>query len=328
MATPASARVSVNPFTVIANTLAAAADTDVFLFNSEIKRPYDQMIIDECTARRRRTNVTLLLVTEGGDADAAYRIARILQESYEKLTCIVPGYCKSAGTLVAIGANELVMSDGAELGPLDVQMSKKDELGQWQSGLTITSSLQALHEKSFSAFEHFFLTIKRRSHNNVTLKTATEIAAKLTSGLFAPIFQQIDPIHVGEAYRATAIAFHYGARLDFISKNLEEGSLDQLISKYPTHGFVIDRSEAESLFKIVRKPNADETALIECLGEEAREPLDSRRFLNDEREDNVGTPKTDSKPVQGLPNEPLATDAGADVPQSLEGRSSTESAEE
>jgi ClpP class serine protease len=96
--------------------------------------------------RKRRKNAILILVTEGGDPDAAYRIARCFQEHYELFTCIVPGYCKSAGTLITIGAHELVMTDGGELGPLDIQMSKKDELWESQSGLTVAAALNALHE--------------------------------------------------------------------------------------------------------------------------------------------------------------------------------------
>ncbi len=49
------------------------------------------------------------MVTEGGDADPAYRIARCLQDHYDRFSLFVSGYCKSAGTLVALGAHELQM---------------------------------------------------------------------------------------------------------------------------------------------------------------------------------------------------------------------------
>ena len=183
-----------------ANELARVADADIYLYNGETRRPSDEQVLRCCIARKRRKNAILLLVTEGGDPDAAYRIARCFQEHYTIFTCIVPGYCKSAGTLITIGAHELVMTDGGELGPLDIQMSKKDELWESQSGLTVTAALSALHERSYLAFEHFFLTMKRKGRTSITLRTATEIAATLTAGLFSPIFQQVDPMHVGEIF--------------------------------------------------------------------------------------------------------------------------------
>jgi ClpP class serine protease len=112
-------------------------DTDIVLFNSGIERVRDRHAIKVLTERKKRKNVLLLLVTEGGDPDAAYRIARCLQDRYKKFSVLVAGYCKSAGTLLALGANELIFSENGELGPLDVQMEKKDELWEQESGLTV-----------------------------------------------------------------------------------------------------------------------------------------------------------------------------------------------
>lgn len=129
-------------YEIAATKIANETNTDVFLYNSEIKRHNDWEVIDHCTERRRRKKVMVILVTEGGDPNAAYRMARCFQQNYDHFTCIVPGYCKSAGTLIAIGADELVFFEGGELGPLDVQMSKKDELWEMQSGLTVMTALR------------------------------------------------------------------------------------------------------------------------------------------------------------------------------------------
>ena len=112
----------------VVSSVAEQLDADVIHYNGPVQRHADTQLIQECITRRRRKNILLLLVTTGGDADPAYRIARCLQTKYERFFLYVSGYCKSAGTLVATGAHELVISDHGELGPLDVQMSKKDEL--------------------------------------------------------------------------------------------------------------------------------------------------------------------------------------------------------
>lgn len=309
--------VAADPVKDAANTLAQETDSDVYFFNSEIERPYDQELID-CIAAlpQKRANITFVMVTEGGDPDAAYRMARCMQENYRRFTCIVPGYCKSAGTILVIGASELAMADSGELGPVDVQMAKRDELGEWQSGLTISSAMVALHERSFAAFEHFFLTTKMRSQNRVTFKTATEIAAKLTGALFAPIFQQIEPLHVGESYRSTAIALYYGVRLDLVSDNLEEGALDRLVSDYPHHGFVIDRKEATELFRRVRPLSRSEVNLIAALGRTSKFPLTDnymrREFLSESKEEGHDTGETRTS-VPKTAAEPAPAPAGGGI---------------
>ena len=49
------------------------------------------------------------------------------------------------------------------------------------------------------------------------------------------------------------IASEYGERLG--KENLVEGGLNRLVAAYPTHGFVIDRTEAKEIFKSVQKPS-------------------------------------------------------------------------
>lgn len=255
-----------DPMTQAADLVADDLDADVIHFIGPVERHADRWLIDACIARRRRKNALFVLVTLGGDADAAYRIARCLQDKYEKFTLYVPGICKSAGTLIAIAAHELVLSDHGELGPLDVQMSKKDELWELQSGLTVMDALTDLKKNAFSSFEEFFLAIKGKSGGDITLRTATEIATNLTNGMFSPLFSQIDPIHIGEAARAMSIAGYYGKRLLEHGNNIDRDSLDFIMSAYPSHGFVIDRQEAENLFEVVREPSSNEISLTKMLG--------------------------------------------------------------
>ncbi len=240
-------------------------NADIVLFNGQIVRFSDNEIISIFNQKKQKNNIFLILVTPGGSADAAYRIARCLQTKYEKFYLYVTGYCKSAGTLIALGANELIISDHGELGPLDVQITKKDELFEFQSGLTINSAFSSLREKAFTAFERYFLTLEQKSGGQITLKTAMEISTKLTIGLLSPICAQIDPMHLGEAARDMKIAEGYGRRLHPKSLNFDEQTLEYLTTAYPSHGFVIDRQEASELFENVREPSENEKELAELL---------------------------------------------------------------
>lgn len=128
------------------------------------------------------------------------------------------------------------------------------------------TALSALHENAQEAFDHFFLSVSRKSSGRITVRTASEIAAKLTEALYSPISQQMDPIHIGEVYRSMAIAREYGIRLMKKSQNFDLDDLNDLISDYPSHGFVIDMEEAIEKFHKVRPCTEDERILIHELG--------------------------------------------------------------
>ena len=154
-------------------------------------------------------------------------------------------------------------------------MMKKDDLVQRQSGLTVMAALEALHEKAFSAFEKYFLETTAKGGGTITVNTAADIATKLTTGLFAPLYQQIDPLLIGEAGRALTVADSYGDRLLRASGNATAATLKFLATDYPSHGFVIDREEASAVFSHVREPDEIEVALAERMGETARWPRTS-----------------------------------------------------
>ena len=257
---------------VVAQELAEHARSDVLILNGPITDPISNMLIDLCVNRPRKLpNVLFLLVTEGGSAEAAYWIARCLQEKYANVTCFVNGYCKSAGTLLITGAHELVVGDRGELGPLDVQFLKEDELGETRSGLTVLSALNTLRGQAFDALEYFFLETKRRG-GTISTRTAFQVATELASKLYAPIYEHIDAMHVGEAGRFLDIAVKYGELLNANAGNLHEDALDRLRNDYPSHSFVIDRMQAETLFRNVRKPDEGECRLAELLGPVAVRP--------------------------------------------------------
>ena len=63
-----------------ANRVAGDLNADILLYNGPIHRPVDIFMHQRCRLRKKRAeNVALLLITEGGDADAAYRMSRVLR---------------------------------------------------------------------------------------------------------------------------------------------------------------------------------------------------------------------------------------------------------
>ena len=76
-------------------------------------------------------NIELLVHTRGGDIDAAERLVLMIREKVgdAAFRIVVPHLAKSAGTLMVLGADTVVMSDTSELGPIDPQVFIPDSTG-------------------------------------------------------------------------------------------------------------------------------------------------------------------------------------------------------
>ena len=64
----------------------------------------------------------LVVHTPGGLVLASEQIARALSQHQAKVTVIVPHYAMSGGTMIALAADEILMSPSAVLGPVDPQL--------------------------------------------------------------------------------------------------------------------------------------------------------------------------------------------------------------
>jgi hypothetical protein len=63
--------------------------------------------------------LNLVLYTRGGETTAAWPIMSFLREHCKRLRVLVPFYAHSAGTLLALGADEILMTKYATLSPID-----------------------------------------------------------------------------------------------------------------------------------------------------------------------------------------------------------------
>jgi serine dehydrogenase proteinase len=255
----------------VCEKISASRKQDIFLFNGPIDDNHLGSLV-VCSGKKRYDSALLILCTYGGEANSAYRIARFLNRAYSSFSVYVPSYCKSAGTLLALGANQIIMSDFAELGPLDVQLYKADEIGERRSGLIIRSAMESLAEHAYELFETTMINIKARSFGRIRFTTAAELAAQITVGALTGIYEQVDPVNVGEDHRDLNVAIQYGNRLAEKSNNVKDGAVEKLVHNYPSHDFVIDVDEAKTLFNNVEAPGRDLYMLTALLQEDAIQP--------------------------------------------------------
>lgn len=258
-----------NPVLQIANDF----DTDLFFFSNRIDLSNTHGLINYINAiEHRRKNVGLLLTTGGGDPNSAFRFARFLKRKYDQVTLYVFGICKSAGTLLALAADKIVMSDFGELGPLDIQSIKEEDVRR-ESVLTTQQAVKSVAKQVSVMFTSCLREILKadgdetgESYGNISLKTAEDIASSIAIGLFEPIAGKLEPIRMGKLERDMQIAYDYGSLLN--QAMAENGSLYKLITGYPSHEFVIDYEEAKTLFHCVATPTELEQALERFLLEQ------------------------------------------------------------
>jgi len=153
-----------------------------------------------------------------------------------------------------MSGNKLVLSAFGEIGPLDVQLAERDEIGERKSGLTMRSALEDLSERSFELFSEFMINIKRSSGNNISFKLAAELAKDVTTGLMSNVYSQIHPDVLGKDYRDLSVATKYGQRLNKKFGNISDAGIRCLVHDYPSHDFVIDYDEAAEIFQRVELP--------------------------------------------------------------------------
>jgi hypothetical protein len=249
---------------------AVTLNKDVFIYNGEMRFGRDLDCIETINKSKQHDDCLLILTTDGGSPDAAYKISRYLQERYKKFEVLIAGRCKSAGTLLAIGAHELIFTPYGELGPLDIQLSKVDKFDSLQSGLTISDSLNTLEERALDRFYKVVRDYMASNQGLLSFASATKAASDFVTQLYAPVFSRIDPEEIGVRARSMRIATDYGRRLSLKSQNLRTDTLRLLSETYSSHSFVIDRQEAETLFLRVRVPTETELQIVAAMGKFAR----------------------------------------------------------
>jgi ClpP class serine protease len=107
--------------------------------------------------------IDIVLHTPGGLVLAATQIAHAINRRKGKVTALVPHYAMSGGTLIALAADEIIMTDHAVLGPVDPQV------GQYPA----VSLLKAVEQKSNDRIHDETLILADQARKAITQVQAT-----------------------------------------------------------------------------------------------------------------------------------------------------------
>ena len=188
------------------------------------------------------SDIDFLLHSGGGDIDAADKLIAMARDKVKNgvLRVIVPHYAKSAATLMALGADEIVMSDSSELGPIDPQVRFRDDQG---------SLVQCSAFSYVKAYKRF--TAELRADPN-------DPSARLMLAKFRPH-------ELVEIERALDGTRHLAERL-LLTGMMAGRPVTEPVSKlmdidaWDTHGQVISAEDARTIGLTVTRLSSDDSA--------------------------------------------------------------------
>jgi hypothetical protein len=262
-----------SPLKEASKRLSALRDSAVLaiVLPQESMQPQHVVKVHECLESRFFPQIDLVLHSGGGDINTAYQIAELLRTHAKKLNAIVPMYAKSAATLLTLAADQIVMGEMAELGPLDTQILERQRGSRkYNSALNPFKSLEQLQSFSLETLDMAVKLFINRS--SLTVDEAIARAIEFASSISTPMYSKLDIEKLGEYSRALAVGKEYGDRLlkRYTRWSADDDGraelLDKLVRGYPSHDYIIDfREMAELGFSVARpsdleKPILDELA--------------------------------------------------------------------
>lgn len=82
----------------------------------------DYYIIHDLLNEADSSKLDFYIETPGGSAEAAEEIVKCLRDKFEQVSFIVTGEAKSAGTIMVLSGDEIIMTQTGSLGPIDAQV--------------------------------------------------------------------------------------------------------------------------------------------------------------------------------------------------------------
>ena len=176
-----------------------------------------------------KNEIDFLIISNGGDPIVALRIITILRERFKHISVIVPYAAFSAATILALGADEIVMHPYSNLGPVDPQLSfiKSNEFGH-------PEQLQFSSEDIRNYIDFI------RTDVGITDQAQLIVA-------FNSLATDVGPIPIGLSKRSQQLSLSLSTKM--LEAHLDDKSKAASIAKvlntsFYHHGYAVGRKEA------------------------------------------------------------------------------------
>ncbi len=187
--------------------------------------------------------ISLILYTSGGNTSAAWNIVNLIRMYCDEFEVIAPGKCMSAGTLISLGADTIVMTKQATLGPIDPTI--QHPLGPSIPG----ASADARAGVSVEAVNGYLDAIRAcQGEDGLEGRALLDLAG------------QVHPLVLGQIFRSRQQIRDLAERLlqrQEIDASKVKEIVEFLCSESGSHDYTINRREALALGLSVEKCSTD-----------------------------------------------------------------------
>lgn len=241
-------------------------DTPIILLSLNGIEVTDLFKLHKLLRGKKFKKLGVILQTPGGDIHVAYQMIKLLRSYTREIHIIVPLYAKSAGTLICLGADKLLLSELSELGPLDTQIKEQQE-GQPPTYTSALNEFKALEQVRLHTLESLDIATKLIiQRSGLKISEAVSLASQFTGRTSAKLYEQLSPTNIGKYARALEVGEQYGIRILMTlmgwSEENAKHSISTLVKSYPAHGFVIDLEELKRLGLPAEKVNPNVLELV------------------------------------------------------------------
>ncbi len=244
-----------------------------------------------------KEKIDLFLYTRGGDVGVPWRIVTMIREFCDEFTVLIPYKAHSAGTMVALGADRILMGKKAELSPIDPTLVRA-VIGE------ATVPPPEISVEDVSSYISFMRERANITDQSALAQVISQLASHLTPLTLGSVNRQYSHIRLVARKLLTS-------RKEKIEENRINSVVEALTEKMYSHGHAIGRTEAKDLGLPVEKPDENLETLIWNLYQEYESLLQLNEPIDPE--ELVTRKNTEEYPLDNIPIAIIETISKSDV---------------
>jgi hypothetical protein len=176
----------------------------------------------------KQETIHLFIKSDGGNGQASLRLVNLLRQYCNRLVALVPLECASAATMIALGADEIMMGPMAYLTSVDTSLTHD------------LSPVDRDNDRVSVSLDELTRVIRLWGSQQADTK----------DNPYKALFQYVHPLVIGAVDRAESLSIMLCKNL--LSYHIKDSDTTERIartlnSKYPSHSYPILASEAQSI---------------------------------------------------------------------------------
>lgn len=227
------------------------------------------IIVEHLDAMNNPEKISLILHSRGGDTSVGWSLCNLIRSFCKNFEVIIPSRAHSAATLLCLGADKIIMTKQATLGPIDPNVNTP--LNPMIPGAGPNARVGV----SVESIKGFVQLAKEEFSISESADMAT---------ILSVLASNVHPLVLGNVFRAKShirmlarklLEIHFSDKQD--SQKMDK-IIDFLCSESGSHDYTINRTEArDSLGLNIDKPDMDMYNIIKDIYQDIENELELKK---------------------------------------------------